>query len=450
VGLLRLSWGLWTPETLQNCRFLRVFANAAFWVFEDFDGRFGAHVGAILGHLWAISGALMPFYKLSMELSRIIMFLRSEHGPWVHYEKVLMSFMDDLSAGWKKKCTRAERARAGKKRDDDRARLKKIPSITEMQKAIEKAYITMKALADHYKHATCSMSKQDRILANAIMAGAMLLDTFMGRKKEWEILDAEYVKQVLDMCQDFIECKDHKTHRTYGDIAKWLSPGLMECMRAYMAMPRPGGVTTFLVPSKSGATHVHIPSLLATFARIFLPSKKTPPTVNIIRKMFHTTLMKLTSNEEKLKDVMVIIDAHSKFIQDKCYILREPEEDVKLAKLLFQTVVGKSVPWPADENAPAPEAALALLDIVYASVDVENDCDAVNDDEDDEDADDDEIADEYQHWPEGFVFGIDNCLGDAAAMPPAPIAYVGAGDALVASMDVDDDEDIELSPEGED
>jgi hypothetical protein len=154
--------------------------------------------------------------------------------------------------------------------------------------SVKKAYLTLKALAAEYKDAERSMSSRDRILANACMAGAMSLDTVMGSKKEWENLDAEYADRVLDDDQEFIVCKDHKTHRTYGDIAKWLPAGLGECMRTYKSLPRPSGITTFLVPSKAGAARVDIPSLLKTFARLYLPKQKVAPTVNMIRKMFHT------------------------------------------------------------------------------------------------------------------------------------------------------------------
>ena len=33
--------GSWTPKNLKNCRVLKVFANATFWVFGVFDGPLG-------------------------------------------------------------------------------------------------------------------------------------------------------------------------------------------------------------------------------------------------------------------------------------------------------------------------------------------------------------------------------------------------------------------------
>ena len=154
--------------------------------------------------------------------------------------------------------------------------------------SVKKAYLTLKALAAEYKDAERSMSSRDRILADACMACAMSLHTAMGSQKEWEILDAECADRVLVDDQEFIVCNDHKTHRTYGDIAKWFPAGLREGMRTYKSLPRPSGITTFLVPSKAGAARVDIPSLLKTFARLFLPKQKVAPTVNMIRKMFHT------------------------------------------------------------------------------------------------------------------------------------------------------------------
>ena len=44
-----LLGGLWTPKTLKNFRFFKVFANPTFWVFEAIDGP----LGPILAPSWA-------------------------------------------------------------------------------------------------------------------------------------------------------------------------------------------------------------------------------------------------------------------------------------------------------------------------------------------------------------------------------------------------------------
>ena len=61
--------------------------------------------------------------------------------------------------------------------------------------------------------------------------------------------------------------------------------------------------------------------------------------------------MKLTSDASKLKEMMVVLDGHSKQVMDRHYILRDPEDDVVLAKALVKEVLGETVAWPTDEEA---------------------------------------------------------------------------------------------------
>ena len=50
LGLPKALLGcLWTPKTLKNSRFFKVFANAGFWVFEALNGP----LGLILAPSWA-------------------------------------------------------------------------------------------------------------------------------------------------------------------------------------------------------------------------------------------------------------------------------------------------------------------------------------------------------------------------------------------------------------
>ena len=44
---------------------------------------------------------------------------------------------------------------------------------------------------------------------------------------------------------------------------------------------------------------------------------------------------------------MVVLDAHSIPTMDKHYLLREPEDDVALAKLLVREVLGTTATFPA-------------------------------------------------------------------------------------------------------
>ena len=74
-----------------------------------------------------------------------------------------------------------------------------------------------------------------------------------------------------------------------------------------------------------------LPGGLRAWCKQHLKEDVTHPTCNQIRKWVRWALMQLTDSKEKLKAAMVIIDAHSKCIQDRVYVLRFPKEDMNLA-----------------------------------------------------------------------------------------------------------------------
>ena len=146
---------------------------------------------------------------------------------------------------------------------------------------------------------------------------------------EWELMSFKSVVDALNAGDNFLVCSDHKTSPTYGDLAKYLSPGLVEALKCYASLPRRPGVDKFLVPAVASATQVCIPSSMRTFVKRYLPcgpGRRERPTINLVRKWFHKALIGLTDTKEKLKDLMVVIDGHSKRVIDRHYYLRDVEE----------------------------------------------------------------------------------------------------------------------------
>ena len=185
-----------------------------------------------------------------------------------------------------------------------------------------------------------------RGLANARVAGAVTFDTFCGRKEEWEEVENDYVRSMLDKVADRIVCSNHKTMRQCEPTAKVLTHGLLDALKVYASLPRPRGFKSFFVPASCTAPHVPFCSSLKTICTVFL---HVAPTVNYVRKWFHKALIQLTSDEEKLKEDLVVLDAHSKAVQGARYILR-PEDDVKEAHQLIKAVPGKTVSFPRDDH----------------------------------------------------------------------------------------------------
>ena len=233
----------------------------------------------------------------------------------------------------------------------DLKKMKNLPPVETLQAAVKRAYMILRKLELTWAGKS-SIPPSARALANSCLAFGILFDTFMGRSMEWELLPCKHLDEQLSQGLDYILCTKHKTSRTYGDLAKYLSPGLVEALKSYRSLPRSSCEGNLLLPAKGG-DKVSFQSCLRTFCSKFLPSDKTFPTVNLVRKWFHSTLVKLTDTKEKLKDLMVLIDAHSVAVQNKHYLLKDPADDVKLARQFVKTVIGKTVRWPSDEEVNA-------------------------------------------------------------------------------------------------
>ncbi len=226
----------------------------------------------------------------------------------------------------------------------------------------------------------------------------------MGRK--WEIEHALFktVEEALAENQEYIICRQHKTSKTYGDIIKYLSPGLVQALIVYKRLPRPSlqDCKYFLVPVNATTQTISIPNSLKTFSRNFLKDAKVHPTTNQVRKLFHKELMKLTKDEDAVKDFMTILDAHGRKVQDKHYLMRDPADDLACAKVLVAKVLGQTVAWPTEAGDGAGQAlSLAKeLENLLTGLDAqENVKDAIVDGVDSED-------EPFDHWAFGELFGI--------------------------------------------
>ena len=54
------------------------------------------------------------------------------------------------------------------------------------------------------------------------------------------VYDSSIFAKTFGTPQYFI-CRRHKTNKVYGDIIKYLTPGLLKCLEAYSKLPRPDG-----------------------------------------------------------------------------------------------------------------------------------------------------------------------------------------------------------------
>ena len=112
--------------------------------------------------------------------------------------------------------------------------------------------------------------------------------------------------------------------------------------------------------------------------------------------------------------MMVIIDKHSVGVMDKHYILKDPEDDVALAKALVEKIFGDTVEWPSNAKIEstrleAPTWYTKVMGLVKGTDDEEALDDGVivvaghaSDDEPEDEEDDVQLQD----WDHGNIFGI--------------------------------------------
>ena len=325
--------------------------------------------------------------------------IKGEEGTHAsEFSDVLTSLREVLKSGWRQRCEDHRIRALVEKKQVDLKLIKEI-KVEKLQEAVLKGYIVLERIKQKY-HGQASLPRKIRGLANACMAGGIAFDTFPGRKGEWEGLKFIYGSKVLEGMLDHFVCSEHKTWQVYGSIAKLLTPGLFQAFCCYKSLCRPEDCTIFLVPANDTSGTVSLPKSLQRFCKLFLGDKHVWPTFNQVRKFFHRALMDLTSNTEQLKELMVILDAHSKQVQDRHYILRDPEDDVKLAKELVKAVLGRSVTWPTAADVNKCQLGQALELILEGKASDEE----LQEEEEETSAEEDE--EELEYWEFGEFFGV--------------------------------------------
>jgi len=331
-------------------------------------------------------------------------------GPWQRYKTALNRFVAVLEGGLLKHSRVVKEKMLLAKHHENRAKIAGPPPVAALRAAVETRYPNLTSIKTEFGDKAEPLPRNVQGLANAIMAGAIWLDMFGGRKAEWEIMSLSEVDLMLEEGMDWLLCPEHKTSKTYGSLAKWLSRGARKAVEVYRALPRRPEVATFLVPAFAGTTKVDVRKALALFCARYLPPKSSKPNVNLMRKCFHKKLMEFTTDETSLKEVMTALDGHSMKTIARHDALKELAGDVHLAKLFVKQVLGETATFPeqgsSDMNgdqlvAPVPQAT-KKVSLEQA-------------DEEDE-KEDDSFALEW--WPMGGFFGVKQplpALGDSSA-----------------------------------
>ena len=294
-------------------------------------------------------------------------------GHWKQYQTILENFKKSLKGGHWRRCQDEKAKRHNKKQREDLRRYQKFAPKEVRQEAVFASYLVTKAIHKRWRGEGVPPRKVWARL-NSECVGPLYNVTHGGRCHEYEIAEKDYLGGKVRERSTYMECPIHKVWRSYGDLAKYLPPPLLEQWALYDELERPADCTTFFVPGRPGAPHMSLPSALRSWTKHRIDKKYTQATVNDYRKYDHVELIKLTKNEEKCKEVLAKIDAHGKAVMEKHYLLRSPEDDARLAKLVAEQVHGDLARFPTDEDleeamGKGDELAQLLREIIGGQTD---------------------------------------------------------------------------------
>ena len=165
-------------------------------------------------------------------------------GQQLNYLSTLGCFMERLKINWKGLTDEWKQKKCAEKAREDRAKFSKMPQKEKMNKAVRRAFCMVRKVHKKYKGSGLQIPDRVWTRLNDEVSGAIAYGTFAGRRGEWEKMLLRTMMKVLEEGKDHVVCPDHKTSSTYGDLAKWLSPRLIEmfklCLLYTSPSPRDG------------------------------------------------------------------------------------------------------------------------------------------------------------------------------------------------------------------
>ena len=147
-----------------------------------------------------------------------------------HAARCISLLSTDCLANVKKQVARRHKLALIAKNRKDADLIEKLPPVPKLKAAVRKAMIDLAVLHSVYAGQT-SMPEPACMAALASVTGVIFCGGFGGRCGEWECMPLEHVKQQLSAGKNFLVCPHHKTAHKYGELGKYLSPGVKDRVR---------------------------------------------------------------------------------------------------------------------------------------------------------------------------------------------------------------------------
>ena len=158
-----------------------------------------------------------------------------------HQKKVFAAIRSRVGKGsnLQKKCKTQKTARRKRRMAEDDVKEANSVPRPEARMAVKRAMLELMALhEDCVANGRTSITESEQSYATSDVVGILYEEIFGGRSKEWSIMKAGMIQEMLRDGKDHVACPEHKTSYMYGDIAKWISPAVQKVFECYLALPR--------------------------------------------------------------------------------------------------------------------------------------------------------------------------------------------------------------------
>jgi len=285
---------------------------------------------------------------------------------WVKAKTQLQMLQDEALTAMKKKAREGKSAASLAKKFTDAERLSNFPAVSDIKNGVKDAMIVI-ALINAECHKRAATKVPFRLAKELLtaMVGILFYNSYPGRIGEWSIMLRKHVQEQREAKRTFLVCTEHKTSSTYGSLAKFVPPGTWAAIDLFLEFDIGTG-DKFLQPLSAGSDRVCLSYYLARFGFMYLRAAD-PPNSNLIRKLYHSVLMK---EQGRAMELMVKVDAHSKQIAERVYAVRTVADDAELASILFKSLFGEHVKFPT--AAEIKKAKLAEFTTAGVAIDDEH------------------------------------------------------------------------------
>jgi hypothetical protein len=256
-------------------------------------------------------------------------------------------FKDELG-GCMRRVHKQRKVQSRKKKQQHAALLDYMPEYEERNVGVRMAMCTLYLLS---LKSPIEQTHKMMHLATICIVGIIFFNGMGGRPMEWKRMLKEYALQRFQDGWDFLECCEHKTHKTHGDLGKHVFPGTMVAIQTYASLFMHRSAYLLDIPDTAYLTrYVHaFLNLFFNMATDEQREKRKQFTITVLRKYFHTKGVRIARENDFIRCISTT-DPHGEDVAKSVYVCNTPRDDARLSKLIYLDVMGEPSEWPTQRE----------------------------------------------------------------------------------------------------